>query len=118
MYNTTDQQPLTTRSSNSDMTIVMLQAKVGFINKRKVVTIHCPCPLFIAPLEVQMPMLISEFHVSPQKAQLLITHRKFDVYRRSGLYEVVCPSPLPQSSTQFSRTKCYLVLIVQQHVEV
>ncbi|GFY26295.1 hypothetical protein TNCV_24931 [Trichonephila clavipes] len=36
MHNATVQQPLTTVSSNSNTTIVMLQAEVGFVSKHNV----------------------------------------------------------------------------------
>ncbi|GFX03289.1 uncharacterized protein TNCV_3555171 [Trichonephila clavipes] len=60
MHNATVQQPLITVSPNSNPTIVMLQAKAGFVSKHSVVTFRYPCPPFIAPLAVQTPVLSSQ----------------------------------------------------------
>ncbi|GFY06578.1 hypothetical protein TNCV_3524341 [Trichonephila clavipes] len=53
MYKATVQQPLATVSPNSNPTILMLQAKEGFVSKNKVVPFRCPCPSFIAPLALE-----------------------------------------------------------------
>ncbi|GFX89006.1 hypothetical protein TNCV_2853061 [Trichonephila clavipes] len=57
MHNATVQQPLTPVFSNSNLTIVMLQAKAGFVNKHNVVPFGCQCRVFIAGLAAQTPMV-------------------------------------------------------------
>ncbi|GFW11749.1 hypothetical protein TNCV_1082951 [Trichonephila clavipes] len=52
--NATVQQPLTKVSPNSNPTVV--QIEVGFVSKPNV----APCPPFIAPLAVQMPVVSSQ----------------------------------------------------------
>ncbi|GFY23209.1 hypothetical protein TNCV_3764491 [Trichonephila clavipes] len=54
------QQPLTTVSSNSNPTIMMLQAKSEFVSKNNVVPFHCPCMPFIALLAVQTSMVFRQ----------------------------------------------------------
>ncbi|GFV24872.1 hypothetical protein TNCV_883401 [Trichonephila clavipes] len=46
MHSATVQQPLTVVSPNSNPTIVMLQAEVGFVSKHNVVPFRCPCPSY------------------------------------------------------------------------
>ncbi|GFW63714.1 hypothetical protein TNCV_4940061 [Trichonephila clavipes] len=60
MHNATVQPPLTTESPNLNPTIMMLQAKVGFISKHNVVQFHCPFLPFIAPLVTQTPLVSSQ----------------------------------------------------------
>ncbi|GFY25242.1 hypothetical protein TNCV_2483631 [Trichonephila clavipes] len=49
--------PLTTVSPNWNPTIVMFRAEVGFVSKHNVVSFHCPCRPFIAPLAAQSPVV-------------------------------------------------------------
>ncbi|GFX35044.1 hypothetical protein TNCV_2329841 [Trichonephila clavipes] len=60
MYNATVQQLLTTVYLNSNPTIMMLQAEVGFVSKHNVVSLHCPCPPFIPPLAEKTPVVSSQ----------------------------------------------------------
>ncbi|GFY04973.1 uncharacterized protein TNCV_561051 [Trichonephila clavipes] len=60
MHNATVQQPLTTESPNSNPTIVMLQAEVGFVSKHNIVPFRYPSSPFIAPLTAQTPMVSSQ----------------------------------------------------------
>ncbi|GFV12730.1 hypothetical protein TNCV_1367001 [Trichonephila clavipes] len=60
MHNATVLQPLTMMFPNSNPTIVMLQAEIGFFRKHNVVQFRCACPPFIAPLAAQTPAVSSQ----------------------------------------------------------
>ncbi|GFV90071.1 hypothetical protein TNCV_4377871 [Trichonephila clavipes] len=59
MHNAIVQQPLTTVSPNTNLTIVILQAEGGFISKHNAVPICCPCPPLIATLVAQKSVVSS-----------------------------------------------------------
>ncbi|GFY14192.1 hypothetical protein TNCV_3613811 [Trichonephila clavipes] len=60
MHNATVPQPVTTVSLNSNTTIVVIQAVAGFVSKHNVIPFRSPCPLFIAPLMAQTPVVFSQ----------------------------------------------------------
>ncbi|GFU54222.1 hypothetical protein TNCV_3618781 [Trichonephila clavipes] len=65
MHYATVQQSLNTVSPNSNASIVMLQAKTGFVIKHNVIQFRCPCPSFIKPLTAQMPVVFSQEQLMP-----------------------------------------------------
>ncbi|GFT18950.1 hypothetical protein TNCV_4725881 [Trichonephila clavipes] len=60
MHNATVGQSFTTVSPKSNLTIVMLQAEVGFGSKHSVVPFYVPCSPFIASLAEQTPVVYSQ----------------------------------------------------------
>ncbi|GFS72787.1 hypothetical protein TNCV_4628431 [Trichonephila clavipes] len=62
MHYPTVQQPLTTKSQISNLTIVNFHAEEGFVRKQNFVQLCCPCPPFIAPLAAQMPSNFTSGH--------------------------------------------------------
>ncbi|GFY12298.1 hypothetical protein TNCV_284011 [Trichonephila clavipes] len=59
-HNATVQHPLITVSPNSNLTILMLQAEVGYVSKHNVLPLRCPCPPFITPLAAQTSVISSK----------------------------------------------------------
>ncbi|GFT24184.1 hypothetical protein TNCV_2064251 [Trichonephila clavipes] len=60
MHNAIDQQLLTTKSPNLNLTILMLEAEAGFVSKHNAVLLRCSCLPFIAPMTAQMPVVSSQ----------------------------------------------------------
>ncbi|GFT26078.1 hypothetical protein TNCV_2332611 [Trichonephila clavipes] len=60
MHNATIQQPLTTVSPNSNLTIATLKTKAGSDSKHNSVLFLCPSPPFVAPLAAQTPVISSQ----------------------------------------------------------